>query len=458
MKLFDVEDKRKMNFMVFFLYIVVVLVPFSVITHRYYMREIPSAESLYPVTTAILFVLHALIAFFMLMQYMANRKKLYMAVLSFAYSLSALYLVCKLLYYPGVFMAGSVIEGNLNDLSIYWIFRSITMAAVFVLTAYLYRRRDSIQLNHRLVLSMMLVVSLLLFVLTYMLSSENSLIGLDIVSADERNYSKLWSGKIGYIVALSWALATVLIAYVTRLKNTFWLAIGLSCISYFGNVVILHSSIYINSFAWRSARFFEVLSTFFIVTVLLYDIFVVYKKTLKKYRVSYESSIRDPLTNLYNRRYYYDAMKGYFDNKNTGGVNLAVLVADIDYFKHFNDTYGHIKGDEVIKYVAYTLARSLRDEDIPSRIGGEEFSAFVIGATQEEVCAIAERFRINVSQHETSDFSGTIPEQVTISVGVYFMVDADETAEGCVAKADAAMYQAKQSGRNCVVVYREPSA
>lgn len=456
MTLFDVKDKCKLNMLVFFLYILIVLVPVTVMSHRYFFHETPAVVSIFPVTTAILFVLHTLIAFFMLMQYMANRKKLYLAVLSFAYSLSAFYLVYKLLYYPGIFLTGAVLEGSVNDLAIYWIFRSISMAAVFLLTAFLYQRRDTLCISHRRVLSIVLAASCLAVIFAYFLSSKNPLFGMEIVTADGRDYSQLWSGKMGYIIGGIWALATVLIISVTRLKNTFWLAIGLSCISYLGNVSILHSSIYIHSLVWYYARFFEVLSTFFVVIVLLYDISMVYKKTLMKYQISYESSIRDPLTNLYNRRYYYDAMKTYLDKKQSG-VRLAVMVADIDYFKRFNDTYGHIQGDEVIKYVAWSLSHSLRDQDIPSRIGGEEYSALVIGASEEEVRTMAERFRINVTQHHRSEFPGTLPAPVTVSVGIYFMGSEDDKAEACVAKADAAMYQAKQSGRNRIVVFGEAS-
>jgi len=458
MRTYKVKDKRRFNQWLFYLYIFAVLVPFSVMSHRYYSHEVDPIVSIFPATTSILLVLHALIAFFMLMQYIANKDKLYLAVLSFAYSFSALYFVYKLLYYPDVFRAGPVIEGTVNDLAIYWVFRSISMAVVFILTAILYQRRKTLRFNHRKVLGLMLMISLGVLIFAWYLSSKSELIGLKIVSDDGREYSRLWSGNVGYIIGGIWALATALVVSITRLKNLFWLAIGLSCISYLGSVSILHSSIYVHSLVWYYARFFEVLSTFFVVVVLLYDIFMMYKKTLIKYQAYYESSIRDPLTNLYNRRYYYDAMKSCFGKKSSDNFSLAVLVADIDFFKRFNDTYGHIQGDEVIKYVAHTLCRSIRDEDIPSRIGGEEYSALIVDASREEVCALAERFRINVMRDDISDFTGKIPAPVTISVGVYFVSPGDSTVESCIEKADAAMYQAKQSGRNRVVVYGEQAS
>lgn len=437
------------------MFILFFLIPLLIFSRYHWGGEVPHIDALFPTTTAVLLVLHALISFFMFMQYRADRKKLYLAILSLSYLLSAIYLICKVFYSPGVFKQAAVIHGTVNDLGVYWVFRSITMSVIFILMMLVYLRRDAIEWNHRKTIVVVSAIGVITFVFAFLLSSGYEHINLYVISDDGLNYSKLWGSGIGYAVGALWLAATVMVFVITKLKNVFWLAIGVSCISYLGCISLMHGSTYINSVAWNYSRFFEVLSTFLVLMILLYDIFSVYTKTLTKYKVSYESSIRDPLTNLYNRRYYYDAMKNNLEKHKDSNVKLAVMVADIDFFKRFNDTYGHVQGDEVIKYVAYTLSRSIRHDDVPSRIGGEEFSALIVGADENEVYSLAERFRNNVKSADTSGFPGEIPAPVTISVGVYFIEADDRSVENCIEKADKAMYQAKQSGRDRVVIYKD---
>ncbi|MCE9904786.1 GGDEF domain-containing protein [Hafnia paralvei] len=158
------------------------------------------------------------------------------------------------------------------------------------------------------------------------------------------------------------------------------------------------------------------------------------------------------MTRLYNRSYYYDVliqrMKTVSEQE-----PITLLVADIDHFKRVNDVYGHVTGDRVIQYVAKTLEYSIRKTDIAARIGGEEFSIMLNGIGRADAVLLADRIRMSISDHMNSPFAQDVPDKVTISIGVYTVTDNALGAEQCVAYADAAMYQAKQEGRDRVVLY-----
>ncbi|OWG07753.1 GGDEF domain-containing protein, partial [Klebsiella pneumoniae] len=127
---------------------------------------------------------------------------------------------------------------------------------------------------------------------------------------------------------------------------------------------------------------------------------------------------------------------------------LSVLISDLDHFKRINDSYGHVAGDKVIQFAASVLESHSRVDDAAARIGGEEFALLLVNTGEKEAQAIAERIRLAVSAGESH-----LPERMTISMGVYTTHDNSVTAEACVQRADEAMYEAKNNGRNQVIVW-----
>lgn len=184
--------------------------------------------------------------------------------------------------------------------------------------------------------------------------------------------------------------------------------------------------------------------------MLLVDVFMLYRESNHKYVNSYQNSIRDPLTRLYNRSFFYDTL-----NQQLAKVNpqhpLSVIISDLDHFKRINDNYGHVADDKVIQFAASVLENHSRVDDAAARIGGEEFALLLVNTAEKDALAIAERIRlaVNAEQHP-------LPERMTISMGLYTTRDRSVSAETCVERADAAMYEAKNSGRNRVVVWRHP--
>jgi diguanylate cyclase (GGDEF)-like protein len=159
-------------------------------------------------------------------------------------------------------------------------------------------------------------------------------------------------------------------------------------------------------------------------------------------------SMTDPLTGLLNRRYFNEQIQKEAARSRRHGLRFSVLMLDIDHFKRINDTYGHPVGDLAIKAVASVCNKALRPQDILARYGGEEFVIALPHTDAEGAGAVAERIRQAVEQIELA--AEPAPVRFTVSIGVA-TYKKDLPFEQIVGRADQALYQAKQTGRNRVV-------
>jgi diguanylate cyclase (GGDEF)-like protein len=159
-------------------------------------------------------------------------------------------------------------------------------------------------------------------------------------------------------------------------------------------------------------------------------------------------SMTDPLTGLLNRRYFNEQVQKEAARSRRHGLRFSVLMLDIDHFKRINDTYGHPVGDLAIKAVASVCNKALRPQDILARYGGEEFVIALPHTDAEGAGTVAERIRQAVEQIEIAAEPGPVRFTVSIGVSTY---RRDLPFEQIVGRADQALYQAKQTGRNRVV-------
>ena len=160
----------------------------------------------------------------------------------------------------------------------------------------------------------------------------------------------------------------------------------------------------------------------------------------------------DPLTRLRNRRGFEQAVAEYARGCDADLAGCTVMIADIDHFKRVNDNYGHLIGDQVIKAVAQVLQNSVKGRDIAARWGGEEFIVFLPETPADGAVRLAEQVRVAFSKTRIKR-SGKqeVSDSVTISIGVA-EIGSGEALERAVDRADGALYQAKNGGRNCVRV------
>jgi diguanylate cyclase len=169
------------------------------------------------------------------------------------------------------------------------------------------------------------------------------------------------------------------------------------------------------------------------------------RETLEAVRVE---SLTDPLTGVSNRKHFEEMLARCVERAASERSALALVVIDIDFFKRFNDTYGHLTGDQVLKLVGITMREIVKANATLSRFGGEEFAIILPGATLEAAHAIAENIRKGVMSRELVKRStGESLGKVTISAGVAALRQGDN-AVSLLERADQCMYLAKRMGRN----------
>lgn len=169
------------------------------------------------------------------------------------------------------------------------------------------------------------------------------------------------------------------------------------------------------------------------------------------YEVSLSMALTDALTGLYNRRYLEVHMDKLMEKNREMRKTLAVLYLDIDHFKSVNDTYGHKVGDEILQGFAKRMLEGLRSFDLVARLGGEEFVAVLPEVIDDRSYRVAERLRTMI---EGKPFACSAPGgslQITASIGGTIIEPGEHTVADVLKRADACLYKAKQSGRNCVV-------
>jgi diguanylate cyclase (GGDEF)-like protein len=184
------------------------------------------------------------------------------------------------------------------------------------------------------------------------------------------------------------------------------------------------------------------------------------ERTLELEKVNKELlllSNMDGLTKIYNRRYFDNALLREINRLQRTLTPISILICDIDYFKKYNDTYGHLAGDDCIRSVADTIqSRCRRISDIAARYGGEEFGIILPNTSSNEALSIAESIRHGIEQKKIPHRTSTAKKFVTLSIGVTSLIpDLRTTPSMLIALADKALYESKLSGRNRVTLNRD---
>ena len=164
-----------------------------------------------------------------------------------------------------------------------------------------------------------------------------------------------------------------------------------------------------------------------------------------------EISIKDYLTNIPNRRHFFEIGTKSLHIAKRENSDLSVICIDIDLFKNINDTYGHNIGDEILKLVSSNMNKYIRKSDVIARIGGEEFSILLNNTNEENAYLLAEKIR---TQIESSIYKNDkIEIKTTISLGISQLRAEDDDLDSIIIRADKALYEAKNTGRNKSVIY-----
>ena len=220
------------------------------------------------------------------------------------------------------------------------------------------------------------------------------------------------------------------------------------------SVLVLFFAIMYYMLSYYSMKYFNfwvILIVPLVVMIFTFAISYLAKYLIKSrdFEHQYKLATTDGLTELFNHRYFQDMMKQQIEQSKRYNSKFSLIMIDIDYFKQFNDKYGHQAGDAVLRQVAAILKKNTRISDYVCRYGGEEMAIILPNTAYEETMKNAERIRKAVEETPFK-LSLTQEGQVTISLGIASYNGEEETAQDIIKRADNALYKAKENGRNQV--------
>lgn len=247
----------------------------------------------------------------------------------------------------------------------------------------------------------------------------------------------------GYTIALSILLALLIASVVTRVNSAF----SASMISFSTYFIYLLVAYYAMRFEnlWLEIIYPLIFSIFGFTCAYI----IKYLVKSRDFEQQYKLATTDGLTELFNHRYFQEQLRRQLEHCKRYSTSFSLIIIDIDFFKKFNDNFGHQSGDAVLRQVAQTLKRNVRTTDIVCRYGGEEMSIILPNTEEEEAYSTAQKICERIAQHKFKLANGK-ETNVTISLGISTFPKDGDDAENLISTADKRLYDAKNNGRNRV--------
>lgn len=247
----------------------------------------------------------------------------------------------------------------------------------------------------------------------------------------------------GYTIALSILLALFIASVVTRVSSAFTASM-MSLSAYFIYILIAYYSMKYENL-WLEV----VYPLIFSIAAFTFAYVVKYLIKSRDFEQQYKLATTDGLTELYNHRYFQEQIRMQIEQSKRYNNNFSLIIIDIDFFKKFNDTFGHQSGDAVLRQVAQTLKKNVRATDIVCRYGGEEMSIILPNTGKDEAFSTAQKICERVASKKFK-LAGDKETNVTISLGVSTFPYDGDSASSIIEAADKRLYNAKNNGRNQV--------
>ena len=258
----------------------------------------------------------------------------------------------------------------------------------------------------------------------------------------DNNFIKKTKGWIDVLISLILAGLTGVIVYRSK-------SVSIASVKVFV-LIVLYTLITLVVMHYMNLWIPLVLPIVCTVATITASYAVKYIITSRDYEHTYKLAVTDALTEMYNHRYFQEQMKLNIDNSKRYNTPFSLIMIDIDFFKKFNDKYGHQSGDAVLRQVAGTIKKNIRSTDIPCRYGGEEMAVILTNTDKEAATTVAFKICEAVRQREFELATGDWTH-VTISLGVATMPNNADSVQGLIEYADKCLYIAKENGRNQVV-------
>ncbi|HEX3464538.1 MAG TPA: sensor domain-containing diguanylate cyclase [Candidatus Elarobacter sp.] len=429
--------------------VIAVLTAASFALFPFASRPLPAATAAVPFLLGIALAAHVVTAYLLFSQFLANRL-LGTAVLAAAYLGSGVLMLAYVVSFPAV--VGAVFSPQVSPWTwVAWhvlfpaavaVALAFDRAQVYVADAAAARRWLWIVLGGGVAAGALPALAIVVHAAA-----------LKPIVTGNQYASATWTSIGGEALVLLNVAVLVLAVVWTRGRTVLqtWLIVALvaSCL----DVQIAHAGGARFTAGWYFGRFLVVCSSGAVLWAYLRQLHVMFAELS-------DLSMVDGLTTLPNRRYFETRLHDAIRLARRAGRPLALLMADVDAFKQYNDTYGHLAGDEALKCVAAALrASALRPGDVFARWGGEEFAALLPDTDTEGAYLVAERLRAAIAAiaipHSCTPVAARI---VTISVGIAVLGGPGDDPDYLIARADSALYRAKSCGRNGVSIELTPLA
>jgi len=207
----------------------------------------------------------------------------------------------------------------------------------------------------------------------------------------------------------------------------------------------------------KTQRYFEsyeirVLKAFLQTTSIIYENMLLYHKMVKLYRIKEQEAITDALTSVFNYRYFQTQIEREIVRSDRHDKHFSVAMIDIDNFKQYNDSQGHLNGDEALKKIAKTIIDNIRKSDTLARYGGDEFVMILPELDKHQSKSLAEKLCMVIGKTKVPRKKSAIKTSLTVSLGISTFPEDGRTEDALLKKADEALYQAKDLGRNAVCI------
>jgi len=413
----------------------------------------PTVAPFLPMFAMAVFTIEGLTAYLLWTQFMITRQA-FLAALGGAYAYTSVMVAIQLLVFPDVFSPTGLLGAGPQSAVWIWAFWHCG-SPLLVLAALFVRRHWRAPVPHPLtrrtgLLLLGVPVGLSLLLCHVAINHATWLPQL----VDNRSYTRLPHSPTGIGIALVSAGTLLYLIVSTRLRTLLELWLGVALFAGLGDIAVTIVANARYSVGWYVARLESVLASSTVLGVLIWEISHLYRELHAANARLSEYAARDGLTGIYNRRYFEERYPLALAQANAAHRALSILMVDIDHFKRFNDTLGHLRGDECLIAVAGALQASLRRSgDFVARFGGEEFAVVLPDCDREMAERIGDNLRTAVARLAVAA-PFTDAGRVTVSVGVATSSPQPLTpAAELLAHADAALYRAKEAGRDRVTAW-----
>ncbi|EFJ2947120.1 GGDEF domain-containing protein [Escherichia coli] len=394
-----------------------------------------------------LFFINLMICIFMFLYYTSHQKQICLLILAIAFLNNLYYFVETIIIVQTPISSESLIIQKANDVATFYFFRQISFVLISCVAIFSSHSKEIYTCaNKKNIFAILFAIIILIFIsfTAKILSSANESYSINIVYYSSVSHQLTWNTFYIKTIIYFWLLLLVSSCFFIKNYSKIWfcisfISIALAC----DNLILLH---FMDSRypIWYWAKGLELASSLYIICTLMYFIFL-------KLKYSDYLASHDFLTNTYNRGGFLNAFKTILKNNNNNSI--CVLMLDIDHFKKINDQHGHHTGDIVISTVTKIIAKTIRRRDLFGRLGGEEFAVVFNGLSLAQIPSISERIRRNIeikTQNLTVKYG---VKKVTISIGGFVANSNKFTPSEMLINADKALYEAKRTGRNKVVIY-----